>query len=121
MNPAEVYILKQPEPYRSIVLHLKAVIELTIKEADLVFKWALPCFYLGKTPYCYINVSVKRKYVDLGFWHSAHLTKHLDKMVGENRKVIKSLRYSSLEGIDDEILIAVLKDALSVSTKGFVK
>ncbi|MGB5554778.1 MAG: DUF1801 domain-containing protein [Flavobacteriaceae bacterium] len=121
MNPAENYILNQPEPFRSILLHLQVVIESTIQNVDLKYKWRLPCYYYGKSPICYLNVSLKKGFVDIGFWNSAHLTQHLDKMVVENRKVVKSLRYTSLEAIDDTVLIEVLQDAYTVKNNGFYK
>lgn len=121
MKPAEEYILNQPEPYRGILLHLQVAIENTIPEVDLKYKWNIPCFYVGKSPICYINVSHKKHYVDVGFWNSVHLTKHLDKMVSEKRKVVRSLRYATLEEIDDLVLEEVLKDAYSVRKNGFYK
>lgn len=121
MNPAEEYILNQSEPYRSILLHLKAVIETTITDVVMKFKWNIPCFYLGKQPICYVNSVTKKGYVDIAFWNSDHLTKHIELMVSEKRKVVKSLRYSTLEEINDEVLIEVLQEAHSLKHKGFYK
>lgn len=121
MNPAEDYILKQPEPYRSIVLHVQMIIERTLPEVELKYKWNLPCFYMGRSPICYLNVSEKKQFVDVGFWNSAHLTKHLNVLVSEKRKVVRSLRYTSLEDVDNKILMDVLKDAFSVRNDGFYK
>lgn len=119
MNPAEEYILNQDEPFRSILLHLKATIEAIIPDVELKYKWNIPCFYVGKSPICYLNTQRKKKYVDIAFWNSAHLTKHLDKMVTENRKVVKSLRYCTLEEIDDEVLVTVLENAYAIRGNGF--
>ena len=121
MNPAENYILDQKEPFRSILLHLKAVIESVVPDVDMKYKWSIPCFYAGKQPICYLNVSQKGKYVDIAFWNSAHLTLHLEKMVTENRKVVKSLRYFTLEEIDQEVLVDVLQECYSLKHKGFYK
>ena len=121
MNPAEQYILNQPEPYRDILMHLKMQIEHTLPEVTLKYKWNIPCFYVDKSPICYLNASHKKQFVDIAFWNSSHLTKHLDVLVSEKRKVVRSLRYSSLEEINDTILIAVLKDAYSVRKNGFYK
>ena len=121
MNPAEEYILDQPEPYKSIILHIRMVIERILPDVELKYKWNIPCFYIGKSPICYINASHKKQFVDLGFWNSAHLTKHLDKMVSEKRKVVRSLRYASLEEIDCKVLTEVLEDAYSVRKNGFYK
>ncbi|RRQ50741.1 DUF1801 domain-containing protein [Maribacter algicola] len=121
MNPAENYILNQPEPFRSILLHVKNVVEHTIPNATMKYKWKISCFYIDKTPLCYLNVSQKKGFVDVGFWNSAHLTKHLDRMVSEKRKVVKSLRYTTLEEVDDTVLMEVLLEAESLKSKGFYK
>lgn len=121
MNPAEEYILYQPEPFRGILLHVKAVIESVIPEVDMKFKWNIPCFYAGKKPICYVNAVKKKGYVDVAFWNSAHLTKHLELMVTEERKVVRSLRYRSLKEIDDDVLVDVLEEAYSRKDKGFYK
>tara|TARA_R110002074_G_scaffold393815_1_gene580702 strand:- start:3063 stop:3443 length:381 start_codon:yes stop_codon:yes gene_type:complete len=121
MNPAENYILNQPEPYRSILLHLQMMIESTLPEVELKYKWNIPCFYIGKSPICYLNASHKKQFVDIAFWNSAHLTKHLTVLISEKRKVVRSLRYFTLEDIDNAILTDVLKDAYSVRQNGFYK
>ena len=121
MNPAENYIFGQPEPYRSILMHVQMIIERTLPEVSLKYKWNIPCFYIGKSPICYLNASHKKQFVDIAFWNSSHLTKHLDVLVSEKRKVVRSLRYTSLEEIDDKVLIEVLEDAYSVRKNGFYK
>lgn len=121
MNPAESYILGQPEPFKSILLQLQVLIETTIPELELKFKYRIPFYYLDGKPFCYLNLPKKKTYVDVGFWSSAHLTVHLDRMVTEGRKVMKSLRYRTLDDIDGDILIEVLKDAQSINHLGFWK
>ena len=119
MNPAEAYILEQAEPYRSILLHVQAVIERTLPDIDLKFKYRIPFYYFDKKPFCYLNQT--KNYVDVGFWHSAHITVHQDKLVTKDRKVMKSLRYYALEAIEESVLIDVLQDAYKVREKGFWK
>ena len=120
MNPAENYILNQPEPYRSILLHLQAIIEKAIPEAELLYKWRLPFYYLnGKQAFCYMNFS--KKYVDLVFWHGAHLTRHTEHLVSEGRKHMKSLRYYTIEEIEHAILLEVLQEAYSHREKNYYK
>lgn len=119
MNPAENYILSQPEPFRSILLHLQSVIEQTVPEVDLKFKYKIPFYYLQGKPYCYLNQS--KNYVDLGFWNAAHLTVHLEHMTTAGRKIMRSLRYTSLKEIDHTILEEVLKDAYTVKDEKFWK
>lgn len=100
-------------------MHLQVVIENTIPEAELKFKWKVPFYYINGIPCCYLNVPKKKNYVDLGFWNAAHLTAHLEHMTADGRKMMKSLRYKSIDGIDENILIEVLQDAYSVKNKKF--
>ncbi|MDX1315846.1 MAG: DUF1801 domain-containing protein [Eudoraea sp.] len=117
MNPAESYILDQPEPYRGILLHLQLLIESVVPAVELRYKYRIPFYYLEGKPFCYLNQS--GNYVDLGFWSAAHLSVHLEHMVTAGRKVMRSLRYTSLDEIDETVLKDVLQDAYSVRGKGF--
>lgn len=119
MNPAEEYILKQSEPYKSIFLHLQILIEHTFPDVQLKYKWRIPCYFLGTRPICYLNQS--KDYVDVGFWHSAHLTKYREYMVSEKRKVVKSMRYKTLEDINDELFINILIEVEKHKNKSFLK
>ncbi len=119
MNPAEEYILKQPEPFRSVLLHLQSVIEHSVPGLDLKFKYRIPFYYIDGRPFCYLNQA--KDYVDLGFWNAAHLTVHLQHMTTAGRKVMRSLRYKNLEGINNTILIEVLQDAYRVRDEKFWK
>lgn len=120
MNPAENYILNQPEPYRSILFHLQVIIKKTLPEADLKFKWKVPFYYFDKTR-CYLNMPKNKNFVDLGFWNAAHLTVHLDHMTIAGRKMMRSIRYKTLDEIDNKILVETLLDAYSVKDKKFWK
>jgi hypothetical protein len=98
---------------------VQSVIEGSIPYVELQYKYKLPLYYFSVRPYCYLNQS--KDYVDLGFWNAAHLTIHLDKMNTKGRKMMKSLRYKSLEEIDVTVLREVLQDAYSVKDKKFWK
>lgn len=121
MNPAEAYILKQEEPFKSILIQLQVLVETTVPEVKLDFKYRLPFYYLHDKPFCYFNASKKKGYVDLCLWNSAHLTIHLDKLVTDGRKVMKSLRYFQVDEIEGEVVVELLKEAKSVNHKGFYK
>ncbi|WP_452223741.1 DUF1801 domain-containing protein [Lacinutrix chionoecetis] len=119
MNPAEEYINSQAEPYRSILMHVQAVIEHTIPDVELNYKWQMPCYYVGKKPICYIRHT--KDYVDVAFWHSNYITAFTEHLVGENRKVVKSLRYKTLEAINDTVLITILKQVYEFKEQSFYK
>jgi hypothetical protein len=115
MNPAENFILNKPEPFRSMLLHLQMVIEHTLPDAELKFKWKVPFYYVNDRPICYLNQS--KDYVDVGFWNAAHLTVNLEHMTTAGRKMIKSLRFRSIEEINDKILVEILQNAYVIRNK----
>ena len=119
MKPAEEYMLKQSEPFKGILLYLKTVIEGSIPGLELKYKYKIPFYYLEGKPFCYLNQS--KDYVDLGFWNAAHLNVHLEKMETAGRKMMRSLRYRSLEEIDLEVLTEVLEDAYRVKDSRFYR
>jgi len=121
MKPAEEYILSQPEPFRSILLHIQILIETSFPEVELQLKWKIPFYYLDNKPFCYLNPSKKKGFVDVAFWVSAHLTKYNEYLVSENRKVVNSLRYFKLEDINEDVLLSVLDGAHQLKEKGFYK
>ena len=106
MNPAENYMLKQSEPFRSILLQLQILIEASKPDLDLKYKWGIPYYYDGKKPFCFLNVS--KGYVDVGFRFNDNLKEFNAYIIQEKRIVMKSLRYFSLEDIDGHILEEVL-------------
>lgn len=111
MNPAEQYIIKQPEHYREILLYLQLKIERTIPELELRYKYKLPFYYLNGKPFCYFNASHKKQYVDVGFCKGQLIEIHQEYLVTEKRKKMCSLRYKTVTGINDTVLINVLKFA----------
>ncbi|TVZ56946.1 uncharacterized protein DUF1801 [Lutibacter sp. Hel_I_33_5] len=119
MNPAEDFILNQPEPFKSMLLHLQILIETQFKEVDLKFKWKIPFYYLNDKPLCYLNPSKKKGYVDVAFYSNKAFDLYDEHVITENRKVVKSLRYKNLEEIDAQVLSSVLEEAFNQTTKGF--
>ena len=111
MRPTDEYIFRQPEKYQSILLHLIRVFEKEIPELVLLFKWGIPYFYFHGKPFCYLAPNHKNGFVDAGFARGYQLKRNQAYLVGENRNTVKSLRYSSLESIDNAILIDVIREA----------
>jgi hypothetical protein len=112
VKPQDLYILNQPQKYRDILLHVIAVVEKVVPEATLEYKWKIPFFYLDKKPFCYLNASHKKQFVDVAFIKGFELKKNQQHLVADNgRSMVKSIRYSNLEDIDNEILISVLTEA----------
>ena len=117
MNPAEEYILRQREPFRSMLLEIQVLIEHTLPSHELLYKWKLPIYYYEDCPICYLNVT--KDYLDICFWARTGFNVHLQTLVAENRKFVKSLRYRNPEEIDAVILIECLEEALRTRKKGY--
>lgn len=117
MNPAETYILKQDEPYKSILLQLQTIIEAVAPDAELLYKWKIPFYYCNGIPLCFLNQS--KDYVDLAFWHFNQMDEHTEHFVDANRKSIRSLRFKSVEAIKDEVIVYVLQKQLEINTNPF--
>ena len=117
MNPAEAYILKQTEPYRSILIQLQAIIESVAPNPELLYKWSLPFYYCNGIPLCYFNQS--KDYVDFAFWHGEKLQSFREHFVTENRKSVTSLRYRSVGDINDEVVVYVIEEQLKINTNPF--
>ncbi|EDP95491.1 DUF1801 domain-containing protein [Kordia algicida OT-1] len=113
MKPAENYILQQPEPYKTILLQLQVLIENTFQEIELKYKYRIPFYYYKGKPFCYLNASHKRQFVDVGIVKGGEIQIHKECLVTEKRKKMASLRYKTIEDIKAEILIEVLKNAAS--------
>ncbi|MBC3844836.1 DUF1801 domain-containing protein [Winogradskyella echinorum] len=117
MNPAEAYILKQPEPYKSILLQLQTIVEAVAPNTELLYKWRLPFYYCNGIPLCYFNQS--KDYVDLAFWHGERFEEYKEHYVTENRKTVMSLRYKSVDDIDDKVIVYVIEQQLKINTNPF--
>jgi len=117
MKPAEAYILKQEEPFKSILLQLQSVVEAVLAEPELLFKWGIPFYFNEDLPICYLNQS--KDYVDLAFWHGDKLQEYRAYFITANRKSVTSLRYKSVEDINDDVVIYVLEEQLRINTNPF--
>ena len=119
MKPALEYILRQPEPFKGMLLEVQVLIENTLPGNELFYKWRLPIYYSEGCPICYLNVNTKKNYVDVCFWARESFNIHMDVLVSEKRKFVKSLRYFKPEDINAEILIECLDEAYRTKKKGF--
>lgn len=114
MNPAENYILQQPEPYKTILLQLQVLVAFGFSDIELKYKYRIPFYYLKGKPFCFFNASHKRKYVDVGIMKGQEIDIHTEHLVTEKRAQIASLRYKSIEDINDKVFLEVLKKAASL-------
>lgn len=114
MKPAENYILNQPERYQSIILHVVSIVSKVIPEIELLYKYGIPYFYYKKKPFCYLAPNHKKGFVDIGFARGFQLVRNQEFLVDQNRNTVKSLRYFSLEAINNSILEDVINEAMTL-------
>ena len=92
------------------MMHLQILVETAIPEVQLKYKWRLPFYYLDdKTMFCFLNF--RKKFVDLGMSYGNELSnQHGVLIAGEGRKMLRSLRFSTLEDINDKVVIETLQE-----------
>ena len=88
------------------------LIEKQLPGVTLEYKWNVPYFYYKKKPFCYLNASHKHQFVDIGFAKGFQLKNNLENLIADNgRNTVKSIRYKSIEEIDNTILLSVVVEA----------
>lgn len=114
MNPALEYIHRAPQPYREIMMQLQLIIESTIPDIKLKYKWSMPFYYLNdQTMFCFLNY--RKTYVDLGLSYGNRLSNKYGVLTdGARRKMLRSLRYTVLEDVNDTILMETLEELLII-------
>lgn len=107
----ETYFLNQEEKFHKLLFRLREIILESDSRIVETIKYNIP-FYTYKKNLCYINV-VKSKYVDLGFVDGFKLADINNKLIaGDNRNTVKSLRFYSVEDLDEEAVRITLVYAI---------
>ena len=68
-------------------------------------------YLFQKKPFCYLAPNHKKGFLDVGFAKGFELKRNQETLVDENRNTVKSLRYYSIEEIDNAVLIDVVLEA----------
>jgi len=116
MNPAEDYILRQHEPYQSIMMHIRSVIFKTLPNITEKYNYSIPFYHYNKKPFVYLNILKGTKRVDVAFVKGSILKDRFPELKDHNnRKYVRSLQYQSLESIDEFVLVDIIIAASEVS------
>jgi hypothetical protein len=113
MTPIHQYIYSKPKEISEVLDFLNEQILTFDPEIKSSVKWSVP-YYTRRKSLCYLNV-VKSGEVELNFTKGylfSEDTKNLIKFNG--RTVVGGIKYKSLDDIDVEIFVKVLKEAVSV-------
>ncbi|WP_066225155.1 DUF1801 domain-containing protein [Formosa haliotis] len=115
MNPAEAHILKQLEPYQSIMLYVRSVILKTLPHIEEKYSYKLPFYYHYKKPFIFLNVLKGTNYVDVVFMHGVLLEANFPELQDCNkRKKVRSIPLKNLEDLDEHRFVELLKFASEV-------
>ena len=118
MNPAEEYILRQPEPYQSVMMHVRSIILRNLDHIEEKYSYSVPFYHYRKKPFVYVNILKGQQFVDVAFVKGAQLESNFPQLQNyNNRKYVRSLQYRSLEDIDELLLIEVLRAAAGITDK----
>ena len=114
MKPTEDYILRQEEPFQSIMLYVRSVIFKTLPEIEERFSYRIPFYNVGKKPMIYLNVLKGTNFVDVAFVQGVLLEREFPILKDyNNRKQVRSIQVESLEEFDEFEFVALLKAAVA--------
>ena len=107
----EEYIYNQDPKVVDLLLKLRIIILDCHPQIVESLKYKIP-FYSYKKNLCYLNVK-KGKYFDLGFVDGFKLSNiHGKLLIGDNRTVIKSLRFFSINDFEEDIVRETIIEAM---------
>ena len=118
MKPAEEHILRQPEPYQSIMLYVRSVIFKTLPDIEEKYSYKLPFYYNYKKPFVFLNVLKGTDYVDVVFMDGMLLEAEFPELQdSNNRKRVRSIQVKNLEDLDEMRFVELLKYASELKLK----
>ena len=97
------YIKKQKSPQKEICQELRRFILETLPGAKEEMKWGVPVFYEGK-----FYIGAFKNSVNLGFSING-LTEEEKKLFEGGGKTMKHIKFRSLQDIDEEKMMKLLK------------
>lgn len=107
------YIFNFKEDTRLIFEVLRDFIHHQIPDVEESFKWKCP-FYSYKGLLCYLNWDNKAKKVALGFIEGC-LMDDSHGIFSTDTKQVKKIFFSSVDELDEEILISYLSQAININ------
>ena len=118
MKPVDNYILRQKEPYQSIMLYVRSVILRTLPDVEEKYNYGIPFYHYNKKPFIYLNILKKTNFVDVAFVKGVALKEQFPQLKDyNNRKLVRSLQYNQLESINEEELTEIITTAASLTDK----
>lgn len=116
MKPVDLYLMKQQEPYQSIMLYVRSVIMKTLPKVVEKYNYGIPFYHYNGKPFIYLNILKRTSFVDVAFVKGSILKDQFPQLKDyNNRKFVRSLQYGSLEAINETELIEIIKAAAAIT------
>lgn len=118
MKPVDEYFLNQKEPFQSIMLYVRSIILSTLPEAEERYSYKIPFYNCHNKPMIYLNILKGKNYVDVAFVQGILLEKQFPILKNDNkRKQVRSIQLKTLEDLNQENFIELLREASKVLSK----
>jgi hypothetical protein len=118
MKTIETHIENLEEPYRSIMLYIRAVILRTLPDCEERLRYGIPFFHYDRKPLCYFNRLKNTDYVDVAFVQGILLEKDFPFLKdGKNRKQVRSIPVVTIEALNEKEFIKLLIEAAKLLKK----
>jgi hypothetical protein len=111
MQNISLYISQQPQELQGLLFQLDKIITDCSPKIEAMIKFGTP-FYSYYGFLCYLSVPKKKKRVELGFIRGYELADEQGVLNGEGLTTVKKLIYHSTADFNEDILLAVLQEAL---------
>lgn len=110
MNAFDQFFLQQPEPNKSCLLALKAIVLHQHPEMTTAWKYGMPFFYFKGQMFCYLWVHKKTGQPYLGFVEGKHL--HHPLLIQEKRARMKIMLFDAEADLPLETITSLLQAAI---------
>ncbi|GGZ81700.1 DUF1801 domain-containing protein [Algibacter mikhailovii] len=112
MKPVDEYFINQKEPYQSILLYVRSIIINTLPEVEEKYSYKIPFYNIDKKPMVYLNILKGKDYVDVAFVQGVLLENDFPILRNDNnRKQVRSIQLKTIEDLDYQNFIELLKKA----------
>lgn len=120
MNANQEYILNQPEHIQPLYHKLRTIILSCADSIEEKMRYGIPFFdYYGW--FCYLSPYKKDKGVYIAFLRGFELSNEQGILEAGDRKMVKTITYTSIKDINEEVLLEIIHEALWLNEQHFKK
>jgi hypothetical protein len=112
MNAFDQFFLQQPEPNKSCLLALKAIVLHQHPEMTTAWKYGMPFFCFKSRMFCYLWVHKKTGQPYLGFVEGKHL--HHPLLIQEKRARMKIMLFDAETDLPIETITHLLQEMITL-------